>query len=139
MGRYDASFTFNDLIGYVSNVALDDPCSRTVSSGAETVSCSDPIEVLSVGGVLVSWQIGSKPTGGPDVPQPNTTVDRRSAHLAISRPGDCARLGGQETITVEIARPRGDHDEMVACIRGPGLTGNEMLVRHMLASTRVIA
>jgi hypothetical protein len=49
----------------------------------------------------------------------------------------CTGLGQDETVTADVARPQGNHYEMVACLRGPNLTRDEALVHQMLASTRV--
>jgi hypothetical protein len=137
--RYPESFTFSDLIAYVSNNRLHNPCTTTDFSGVVTTTCAEPIPRLGPGGVLVSWSNIGYPHTGPEIPHPNLTIDGRPAHLSVTQPGDCARLGAQETVTVDIARPVDNHYEMVACLRDPGVAGNETLVRQMLASVRISA
>jgi len=129
--------TFRESIVYLSNVKLHDPCTRTFSSGGEFITCGAPVSWLPIGGVLVSWSNVGFPHSGPEIPHPNMTIHGRPALVTVARHGDCDRIGGQETITADIARPFGNHYEIVACLRGPGLQSNEALVRRMLDSTFV--
>ena len=135
--RYRNSSSFSDLIVYVSNTKLHDPCTTTHVAGEVTTICGDPVTRLASGGVLVSWSNIGYPHTGPEIPHPNMTIDGRPAHVSVSEPGDCARLGAQETMTVDIARPIGNHYEMVACLRAPGVTRDEALIRQMLTSVRI--
>ncbi len=127
--------SFSDLIVYLSNAPLHDPC--TTIGG--TTTCGRPLAKLRPGDVLVSWNNVGFPHVGPEIPHPNTTIGGQPADLEATRPGDgmCTSLGQDETVTADIARPQGNHYEMVACLRGPNLARNEALVRQMLASTRV--
>ena len=86
---------------------------------------------------MITWNNVGFPHLRGEVAHPNTTIDRQSARLEVANPGSCVGLRGQETITVDIARPLGNHYEMVACLRGPGLAANETLVREMVSSVRV--
>jgi len=134
--RYRFDTTFVDVIVYLSNAKLHAPCTTKNNLGDITTTCQDPIRVLPAGGVLTTWSIAGYPHTGPEIPHPNTTINGQPASIAISKPGDCSRLGAQETVTAEIGRPIGNHFEVVACLRGPNVAGNEALVRQMLASTR---
>jgi hypothetical protein len=133
--RYTRVSSFSDLIVYLSNAPLHDPC-RT---NGGTTTCGWPLTKLHPGDVLVSWSNIGFPHTGPEIPHPNTTIGGQPAAVHVSRAGNgmCTGLGQNETVTADIARPRGNHYEMVACLRGPNLTRNEAFVREMLASTRV--
>ncbi|MDQ1381515.1 MAG: hypothetical protein QOJ71_2234 [Actinomycetota bacterium] len=135
--RYRRSSSFSDLITYASNTRLHDPCTTTRSPNVETTTCGDPVTRLGPGGVLVSWSNIGFPHTGPEIPHPNMTIDGQPTRFVVTKPGGCARLGAEETVTVDIARPIGNHFEMVACLRDPDLAGNEALVRQMLASVRI--
>jgi hypothetical protein len=136
--RYTRSTSFTDLVTYLSNVKLHDPCATTRSPTEVTTTCGDPVDALPPGGVLVSWTNIGFPRSGPDIPNPNMTIDRRPARITVTNPGNCSRLGAQETVTVDIERlMTGNYYEMVACLRDPGSIDNEALVRRMVASTLV--
>jgi hypothetical protein len=135
--RYEERETFYDLIVYLSNERLHAPCTTTHTNGVTT--CGDPIGNLAPGGVLVSWGNVGYPHNGPEIPHPNARIDGQPAAIKVQRPGDCARIDGDETITADIARPGGNHYEMVACLRGPNAPGNDTLARRMLAMTKVTA
>jgi hypothetical protein len=132
--RFDTSFA--DVIVYLSNAKLHAPCTTKNNLGDITTTCQDPIRVLPAGGVLTTWSIVGYPHPGPEIPHPNTTINGQPASIAVTKPGDCSHIGAQETVTAEIGRPIGNHFEVVACLRGPNVAGNEALVRQMLASTR---
>jgi len=134
--RYHWDTSFTDLIVYLSNAPLHAPCTTMKNSQGITTTCQDPIRALPAGGVLATWSIVGYPHSGPEIPHPTTTINGQPASIAVSKPGDCSRLGAQETVTADIGRPIGNHFEMVACLRGPNIAGNEALVRQMLASTR---
>jgi hypothetical protein len=133
--RYAVRSSFSDLIVYLSTAPLHDPCVTT----GETTTCGRPLAKLSPGGVVVSWNNIGFPHVGPEIPHPNTTIGGQPADLEVTRPGSgmCTGLSQDETVTADIARPHGNHYEMVACLRGPDLARNETLVRSMLASTHV--
>jgi hypothetical protein len=134
---WDSSFI--DVIVYLSNRTLRNPCTTRTDSAGVTTSCGRPLAALRPGDVLVTWQNVGYPHTGPEIPHPNTTISGQSADVEVARPGDsqCAGLGQDETMTADIARPQGNHYEMVACLRGPNLSRNEAFVRQMLVSTRV--
>ena len=133
--KYTMVSSFSDLIVYLSNAPLHDPCSTLGS----TTTCGRPLARLHPGDVLVTWSNIGFPHTGPEIPHPDTTIGGQPADLEIARPGGgtCTGLGQDETVTADIARPHGNHYEMVACLRGPNLARNEALVRQMLASTHV--
>ncbi len=130
--RYDISGSFSDLIVFLSNTRVPDPCIRTASS----IDCSDPIKKLEAGQILVSWSNYGYLHTGPEIPHANTTISGEPARVTLERPGNCG-IGAQETITADIARPQGNHYEMKACLRGPNLARDEALVGSMLHSVRV--
>ncbi len=133
--HYTRVSSFTDLIVYLSNAPLHDPCTRI----GGTTTCGRPLAKLRPSDVLVSWENVGFPHTGPEIPRANTTIGGQPAELEVARPGDgmCTGLGQTESMTADIARPQGNHYEMVACLRGPNVTRDEALVRQMLASTRV--
>lgn len=136
--RYTRISSFTTLLTYLSNAQLHDPCTTTRSPTETTTTCGDPIKALPPGGVLATWTAVGRPMVGPAVPHPNMNVHGRSASFALARPGECARLGVDETITVDINRGVPDnYYEMVACLRDPGAAAHETLVREMVASTEI--
>jgi hypothetical protein len=139
--KYERVSSFTSLLTYLSNVKLHDPCTRSYSGGGETITCGDPVGALPTRGVLVSWSNIGFPhgRGEAELPTVNARIDGRPAYLTVERPGTCSRLGANETITADIARPAGNHYEMVACLRGPGVVQAQRLVNQMLASVRVSA
>jgi hypothetical protein len=137
--RYQASGSFYDLSAYLSTERLQAPCTTTHTNGGLVTSCGEPITKLSPGGVLVSWGDVGFPHTGPEIPHPNARIYGQPASITVERPGKCGRIGGDETITADIARPHGNHYEMVACLRSPNVRGSERLVRKMLAMTKVTA
>ena len=63
-----------------------------------------------------------------------------TARLRIERPGSCAPIGADETISllVPIGQPTPlSNVAVVACLRGPELTAAEAQVRAMLVSAGV--
>jgi hypothetical protein len=137
--RYSMTFSFSALITYLSNRKLHDPCTRTNTAGIQETSCGLPIKTLGRDGVLVSWSNIGFPHSGPEIPNPNSSIGGQPAHVEVTTPGNCAQICGDETITAEIARPLGDHYEMVACLRGANSVHNEALVGRMLSTVRVIS
>jgi len=132
---WDDHSSFSNLVTYLSPLPLHDPCARFPTM----VTCGDPIASLPPGGVLVSWSTIGFPhfPGTPEVPNPNTTVSGQPARVVTDYPGDCGRLLATETITANIAIPEGNHYEMTACLRDPGIAADEALVRQMLATVRI--
>ena len=135
--RYEETSSFYLLIVYLSNERLHPPCTTTPTNGGVLTRCGDPIARLAPGGVLVSWGNVGFPHTGPEIPHPNSRINGLPASVKVERPGNCGRIGGDETITADVARPLGNHYEMVACLRGPNVSGNAALVRRMLALTKV--
>ncbi|MGH3649840.1 MAG: hypothetical protein ACRDU9_03955 [Acidimicrobiia bacterium] len=133
--------SFSDVITYLSPMRLHDPCIRTSVPSGEEISCGYPVTQLDPGTVLVTWtRIGFPHSADqPAVPQPNTTIGGRQARINAATPGDCAGIGGDETIVADIERPNGNYYEMHACLRGPGLNEMEQAIIQMLDSTKVTA
>jgi hypothetical protein len=133
--------SFSNVITYLSPTPLHDPCTRTSAPSGEEITCGYPVTQLDPGTLLVTWMnIGfPHPAGQPEVSQPNTTIGGRAARMDTATPGNCARIGGDKTIVADIERPGGNHYEMQACVRGPGLTDMERAIDQMLDSTEVTA
>jgi len=127
---------FPALIVYLSTNRLSGTCVASIRPGRTAETCSDPIRVLPPGGVLVSWNANDLPNR--PMPKATTTVAGRAAVESKARAGWCAVLGGTETITVMIPRALpGTWYQMDACLRGPGLPGQEAQISAMLNSVRI--
>ena len=102
-------------------------------------ACDWPLASLSPNGVLVSW-INTRillplPTAGDVV-----DLGGEHARLQLARPGSCAAVGADETLSVlvPIGQPTPlSNLAVVACLRGPDLATAEAQVRAMLASATV--
>jgi N-acetylneuraminic acid mutarotase len=92
---------------------------------------------LPEGGVLIAWWAKGFPGWSLDKAQGDIfAVGGHRAKLRTDRPGDCRRIGADETVTATTARDAAANwFEMNACLRGPGLQAEEAQVRAMLAST----
>lgn len=103
------------------------------------LTCDWPLESLSSNGVLVSWvNLRTLETMPPDGEEISINGDR--ARLQVNRPGSCAAIGAEETmsILVPIGQPTAlSNIAVVACLRGPDLATAEGLVRELLGSTVV--
>jgi len=127
---------FPALIVYLSTSRLSGTCVASIRPGRTAETCSSPIRVLPPGGVLVSWNANDLPNRR--MPKATTTVAGRAAVESKARAGWCAVLGGTETITVMIPRALpGTWYQMDACLRGPGLPGQEAQISAMLNSVRI--
>jgi hypothetical protein len=127
---------FPALLVYLSTVRLKDTCVASSGPGRIVETCTYPIRVLPSGGVLVRWNANSLPNWR--MPKATTTVAGRGAVESKTRGGQCAVLGGTETITVLIPRAGpGTWYQMDACLRGPGLPREEAQISSMLRSVRI--
>jgi hypothetical protein len=133
------SSSFSQSITYLSPMTISNPCTDTSTPGRLDTACSLPVTQLQPRSVLVTWSsVGfPRPAGQPEIPEPNTTIGGRTAHVETTRPGSCDNIGADETIIADIERPSGNHYEMTACLRGPGLGEQERSVTAMLDSTHV--
>jgi hypothetical protein len=125
------------IVGYVSNRNLRNPC-RTLPSGGE---CGYPLDSLSDGGVLVQWSF-AVPAGGIDIPLreapgTQTVVDGRPAKVASqSGASACPPLGGVRIVTAVIGLGGSQTLDMSACL-GRGALSEESAVLAMLRSVRI--
>jgi hypothetical protein len=127
---------FSALIAYLGTSRLSGTCVAGSGPGRIAETCAYPIRVLPPGGILVRWNANGSPTWR--MPKPNTTVAGRGAVESRTRGGWCAVLGATETITVMIPRAGpGNWYQMDACLRGPGLPGQEAQISSMLNSVRI--
>lgn len=126
---------------YLSTQPTHEPCKTSVGSGAMTVACGWPVTTLARGGVLVTWENKGFPGSSvASFPGVDAHVDGRIAKVSIARPGSCRTIGGDETMTVAIARPLpGNWTEVAACLRGPNLAAHEAQVRALVSSARFLS
>jgi hypothetical protein len=107
--------------------------------GAQGWACDWPLTSLSSNGVFVNWLnkrlLESMPSAGEVL-----LMNGESARLQIERPGSCAQIGGDETISVlvPIGQPTPlSNVAVVACLRGPDVATAAAQLRALLASARV--
>jgi hypothetical protein len=119
---------------YLSPQPTGNPCRTT---GLVT-SCGWPLASLQPGGVLVVWQNRGYPGWSiRSAPGRALLVGGRRARVQTSRPGTCAAIHADETISVAIERPLpGNWTSVTACLRGPALGRLEREIEAMLASAR---
>jgi len=139
-GTWAEVSSFGALIAYLSSGPQHDPCTVTHSPGVTSVTCTNPVDVLPPGGVLVRWDDNGFP-GTFRKPKPNTTIAGYPAQETVtSGPGWCASLGGAETITVTIPRHQPDNFyEMEACLSAPGLSRQQAQIAAMLRTVQLAA
>lgn len=122
-----------DPMLYVSSQSAHQPC-RTRTA---TTVCGWPVDRLQPGGTLIVWENRGAPGWSLQaVDGVSLHVGGRPAKKIVSRPGQCASIGADETIQVEIQRPLADNwTAFTACLRGPNLRSGERAVNALLAST----
>jgi hypothetical protein len=121
-------------VTYLSSQRMHDPCVRTGTS----ISCARQLGALRAGAVLVSWtRAGFPGLTLANAPGRRTTFAGRPSKLDIARPGACADIGAEETVTARIsAEAPENYVEMQACLRGPSLAARERQVLALLGSLR---
>jgi hypothetical protein len=100
------------------------PCTTTGTSK----TCGWPLERLSRGGVVVT--IG-------ELAGVHSRTTYRTASLARTRPGACAQVGADETLSTSLARGGNRAVSVVACLRKPGLARKERQVLHLVRTLRL--
>lgn len=130
-----------DPMVYVSTQPTGNPCRTIASFGSSATSCGWPIKRLEPGGVVIRWENKGYPgVSVTGFPGKSSRIDGRIAKLTTQHPGTCRSIGGDETISVAIARPLASNWTAVdACLRGPNLAEQERQVRALLGSTRFLA
>lgn len=103
---------------------------------AQGRACAWPLASLSANGVFVNWLtsriLAPRPSAGEAI-----AMNGGTARLQTERPGSCAVIGADETISVwvPIGQPTAlSNVWVVACLRGPDLATAEAQLRAMLAS-----
>lgn len=133
--RYPVVSSFTTVVAYFSTTSVPDPCVRTKNS----VSCGAPLHRLPTSGILVTWTANGFPGWIFEaVKGRRLTVGGQPAKLRIvtGATGACP-ANTQESLDLVIARRAADNWwEMLACIRGPGLTGYAAHVMRMIWSVR---
>jgi hypothetical protein len=122
---------------YLSSQPVHHPCHAQQSA---TV-CGWPVDRLRPGGTLIVWENKGFPGWSLRTIQGTSLrIGGRQAKQTVTRPGQCAAIGADETITVEIQRPIPDNwTAFTACLKGPGLAATVREVDALLASTKFVA
>jgi hypothetical protein len=133
--HYQEASSFSTLVAYLSTVHVPDPCVRTPTS----ISCGRPLNRLSDSDILVTWTENGFPTWNfASVKGRRIVVGGQPAKLqtVVGSVSVCPALT-QESLDLVINRRGTDNYwEMLACIRGPGLTGYAAHVMRMIRSVR---
>jgi hypothetical protein len=134
--RYEYSVVahYSSLIVYLSSDRLHDPCTRT------SIVCTQPIERLGAGGVLIKWWAGSFPGWTlADYSGTSTTIASRPAKVLTEPAGNCFGLAARVTVSAYIERAvPANYYGMLACANGPNVGAIERQVMTMLATVRLI-
>jgi hypothetical protein len=122
---------------YLSSQPVHHPCHSQQSA---TV-CGWPLDRLRPGGTLIVWENRGFPGWSLRTTQGTSVrIGGRQAKQTVTRPGQCAAIGADETIAVAIERPVPDNwTAFTACLRGPGLASTVREVDALLASTKFVA
>ena len=122
---------------YLSSQPVHHPCHSQQSA---TV-CGWPLDRLRPGGTLIVWENRGYPGWSLRTTQGTSVqIGGRKAKQTVTRPGQCAAIGADETIAVEIERPIPDNwTAFTACLKGPGLASSVREVDALLASTKFVA
>jgi hypothetical protein len=150
VSHHEVGSSFYNSIVYLSTQPTHDPCVRSVTSTTHSITCGSPIDSLKPGGVLVEWGSWGFPgwdldhaTGSPlqvdglpakwDARRPPEVNPR----LPRSQQAPCTRMGGDESVTVLVARPVPYNAyRLEACLRSAELDLVESELRGLLDSTR---
>jgi hypothetical protein len=134
--RITGTLHFSPML-YLASQPVHQPCH---THGGATV-CGWPLDRLRPGGVLLVWENRGFPGWSLRTTQGiSLRIGGRRAKRIVTRPGGCAAVGADETISVEIERPIPDNwTAFTACLKGPGLAAAESEVDALLASTRFVA
>jgi hypothetical protein len=122
---------------YLSSQPVHDPC-RPAAGGT---ACGWPVDRLQPGGVLIVWENRTFPGWSLESVQGKAaSVGGRAARRAALQPGECATIGGDETIELAIRRPvPSSWTSVTACLRGPDLAKEADRLDALLTSTRFLA
>jgi hypothetical protein len=136
---YNIASCFSASLVDVSNQAMHFPCTSTTTgtgTSTETSSrCSWPVAHLGSDGIWLEWSDEGTPglhvSRSLGVP---VTIGGRPSRQVISRPGVCGRIGGTETISVQIPHDNDNIYTITACLRGPDLSRAARQVQAFLNS-----
>ena len=141
--NYDNTSSFSSVLVYLSTQQLHDPCTRSLGVNAGGLyirtTCDQPLDHLNSGGILVTWTTNGFPGWTIDKEKGSrTTIGGRAAVMGSDKPGECAQVGGDETITAAIQRDApNNYYRMVACLSGSNRAATERAVNAMLQSVTI--
>ncbi len=134
--KINGTLHFSPMV-YVSSQPVHHPC----HSQHTTTVCGWPLDRLRPGGTLIVWENKGFPGWSLRTTQGTSLrIGGRQAKQTVTRPGQCAAIGADETIAVEIERPIPDNwTAFTACLKGPGLASTVREVDALLASTKFVS
>jgi len=128
--------SFSSPIVFLATQPLQAQCIVRKTKDSESITCGRPLYRLDPGSIFVSLSADGSPGWTlAEASGKREKIAGRPARVSIERPGACASLGAQETISVEIdRRVPSNWYSLQACLRGPGLAARERQVRALLSS-----
>jgi hypothetical protein len=118
----------------IAEVGTDPMHSRCVVTSTSK-ECTWPVERLSAGGAFVEVSELRLPPAHGVLRWP-MRIGGRPATVSRSQPGVCSAVGADESIVANVQSRRGVMVQLVACLRGPGLTRGRAQVLSVLRSLR---
>jgi hypothetical protein len=111
---YENVSNFTSVITYLSTDSLHDPCTRSTTANGRLTTCGWPLAHLSAGAVLVSWTEGNGLGWKIDYEAGQSmTIAGRPGKLAVTQPGQCRQINGDETMTATIATGGSSYYQML--------------------------
>jgi hypothetical protein len=135
--RDDPPGSFSTTLLYISNQPMNDPCTKTVRSGATSYRCEGwPVNALQAGEVLAKWSANGFPMWDFSQVQGQWfSVGGRQAKLVTDQKS-CGRLDADQEFSVIIPTFPSNYYEFDACFRDPGADANAQAVMALLRTVR---
>jgi hypothetical protein len=129
---------FTNVLAFLSNQPMHQPCETTRSGASTTVRCGYPVKTLKRGGVLVMFMAGGMPgwTIGNDKGQ-RLVVDHHAAReTVIQKPYRSIHASVEMSIYISKNVPD-NYYEFDAFFRNPGVNEDQRLLQTMLKSMTI--
>lgn len=136
--NYMEGSTMSNVIAFLSNQPMHQPCTTTRSGAKTTVRCGFPVRTLKRGGVLVMFLAGGMPGWNiANVTGRRLVVDHHAAR-EVEIEKRYRSLHATDEVSIYIDRGIADnYYEFEAFFRNPGVAENQRLLQKMLDSLRI--
>jgi hypothetical protein len=138
MRNYMEGSTMTNVIAFLSNQPMHQPCTTTHSGAKTTVRCGFPVRTLKRGGVLVIFLAGGSPgwTIGNMTGQ-RLVVDHHAARETVIE-GRYRSLHATDEFWIYIDRGiPNNYYEFQVFFRSPGVAEHQRLLQRMLDSLKI--